>query len=202
MTALQQTRKTLRRPHGSSPACREGRALLCRRFLTRVSARPLILMTGEIPKSPGTLREYDRIVAARNRLAARLRHVGPSIKPDYQTTDILGFLMAAGMELGNTPYLRRVLVIHSDMRQSTPPLDIERVQVVPVAAALATVDRQHLFADLSGVEVFIYGVHAVGKDVAYWQSLRDFWTAYFERSHATLRAFSMMRDTPNLIESR
>jgi hypothetical protein len=42
----------------------------------------------------------------------------------------------------------------------------------------------------------------VGKDIAYWQSLRNFWTAYFERCHATLRAFSMMRDTPDLTESR
>jgi hypothetical protein len=165
-------------------------------------ARPLVLLTGEIPNSPGTLREYDQIVAGRNRLAATLRRVGSSIKPDYQTTDILGFLMAAGMEFRTTPQVRRVLVIHSDMRQSAPPLDIERVQVVPVAAALATVDRQHLFAELTGVEVFIYGVHAVGKDIAYWQSLRDFWTAYFERSHATLRAFSMMRDTPIFIEPR
>ena len=165
-------------------------------------SRPLILMTGEIPNNPGKLREYDQIVAARNRLAATLRRVGSSIEPDYQTTDVLGYLVAAGMGFRNTPRMRHVLVIHSDMRQSAPPLDIEGVQVVPVAAALATVDRQHLFAELSGVEVYVYGVHAVGKDIAYWQSLRNFWTAYFERCHATLRAFSMMRDTPDLTESR
>ncbi len=161
-------------------------------------ARPLILMTGEIPNNRGKLREYDQISAARNRLAATLLRVGPSIKPDFQTTDILGFLVAAGMAFRNTPHMRHVLTIHSDMRQSAPPLDIERARVVPVAAALATVDRQRLFAELSGVEVFIYGVHAVGKDIAYWQSLREFWTAYFDRCHATLRAFSMMRDTPGL----
>jgi hypothetical protein len=165
-------------------------------------ARPLVLMAGEIPNSPGKLREYDQITATRNRLAATLRRVAPSIKPDYQRTDILGFLMVTGMAFRNTPRMRRVLVIHSDMRQSAQPLDIEHARVVPVTAALAMVDREHLFAELSGVEVFVYGVHAMGKDIAYWQSLRDFWTAYFERCHATLRAFSMMRDTPNLAESR
>jgi hypothetical protein len=165
-------------------------------------SRPFTLLTGEIPTGPGKLREYDQIVAARSRLGAMLRRVGPSIKPDYQTTDILGYLIAAGLAFRNTPNMRHVLVIHSDMRQSAPPLDIEAAQVVPVTAALATVDRQHLFAELSGVEVFIYGVHAGGKDIAYWQSLRDFWAAYFERCHATLRAFSMMRETPNLAESR
>ena len=97
--------------------------------------------------------------------------------------------------------MRHVLVIHSDMRQSASPLDIEHARVVPMRAALATVDRQHLFAELSGVEVFIYGVHAVGKDFAYWQSLREFWAAYFERCHANVRAFSLMREMPNLAGS-
>lgn len=165
-------------------------------------ARPLVLVTGGIPASPGKLHEYDQIAAARNRLAATIRHVAQSVKPDYPKTDLLGFLMVAGMAFGNTPRMRHVLVIHSDMRQSAQPLDIESTQVIPVKAALAMVDRTHLFAELSGVEVYIYGVHAVGKDIAYWQSLREFWTAYFERCHATLRAFSMMRDTPNLSESR
>ena len=165
-------------------------------------SRPLILMASEIPSTPGKLREYDQIVAARNNLAKRLQSATSSIKPDYQTTDILGFLVAAGISFRNTPHRRHVITIHSDMRQSAPPLDIERAQVVPVAASLATVDRTHLFADLSGVDVFIYGVHAVGKDVAYWKSLRDFWTAYFERCHANLRAFSMTREIPNFNSSR
>jgi hypothetical protein len=165
-------------------------------------SRPLVLLTGEIPTDPGKLREYDQIVAGRNRLAGSLRKVGISIKPDYQTTDILGFLNVVGMAFRNRPNMRHVLVIHSDMRQSAPPLNIEASHVVPVTDALATVDRLHLFADLSGVEVFIYGVHAVGKDISYWRSLREFWIAYFERCNATLRTFSMMRDTPNLAESR
>jgi hypothetical protein len=165
-------------------------------------ARPLVLMTGEIPNTPGPLHEYNQIVAARLRLAKTLQGAASSIKPDYQATDILGFLIAAGMAFKNTPHMRHVLTIHSDMRQSAAPLDIERAEVIPVAASLATVDRRHLFADLSGVDVFVYGVHAVGKDVAYWQSLRDFWAAYFERCHAHLRAFSMTREVPNLSESR
>lgn len=105
--------------------------------------------------------------------------------------------MTAGMAFHSSPHKRHVLVIHSDMRQSATPLDIEHVRIVPVTAALAMVERQRLFANLAGVDVFIYGVHAVGKDIAYWQSLRDFWTAYFGRCHSTLREFSMMRDTPN-----
>jgi hypothetical protein len=161
-------------------------------------ARPLVLLIGQVPNGPGKLREYDQVAAARNRLAASMRRIGASVEPRYQSTDILGFLILAGMAFQKTPNMRHVLLIHSDMRQSAAPLDIEHVQIVPLAASLSTVDRQHLFADLSGVEVYVAGAHAVGKDIAYWQSLKDFWSAYFERCHATLRAFSMMRDTPDL----
>jgi hypothetical protein len=46
--------------------------------------------------------------------------------------------------------------------------------------------------------VYAYGVHAAGRDMAYWQSLRDFWAQYLERSGARLRSFSMLRDVPDL----
>jgi hypothetical protein len=165
-------------------------------------ARPLVLLAGKIPNTPGQYREYDQIAAARRRLAADLRRIGESTAPNFPSTDILGFLMAQGITFGNSPRMRHVLVVYSDMRQSARPLDIEHVPAVPVNVALATVAREHLFADLTGVEIYIYGVHAVGKDVRYWQSLREFWSAYFERCHANLRTYSMTRENPNLGGSR
>jgi hypothetical protein len=165
-------------------------------------ARPYVLLSGDIPSDPGKYREYDRIAAARNRLAADLRKIAASTAPTFPSTDILGFLMAAGYAFGNSPRTRHVLVIHSDMRQSARPLDIEHVAAVPVRVALATVARERLFADLAGVDVYVYGVHAVGKDVRYWQSLREFWAAYFEQCHANVRAFSMTREIPDLGESK
>ena len=165
-------------------------------------SRPFILLTGIIPSDPGKLREYDQIAAARSRLSASVRRIGGSIDPRFQTTDILGFLMFAGMAFESAPHMRRVLVIHSDMRQSARPLDIEHVSVISAYNALRTVEEGHLIADLSAVEVYVYGVHALGKDIRYWQSLREFWAAYFVRCHATLRVFSMMRDVPNLASSR
>jgi hypothetical protein len=165
-------------------------------------ARPFVLLTGKIPDTAGPYREYDQIAATRRRLAADLRRIGATSAPNFPSTDILGFLMAQGIAFANSPRMRHVLVVYSDMRQSARPLDIEHVPAVPLGAALATVAREHLFADLTGVEIYIYGVHAVGKDVRYWQSLRDFWAAYFERCHANLRAFSMTRENPDLGGSR
>jgi hypothetical protein len=165
-------------------------------------ARPFVLLSGTIPDTPGQLREYDEIAASRHRLAASLRRIARTTAPNFPSTDILGFLMATGLAFEHTPQMRHVLTMHSDMRQSAAPLDIEHAAVVPVKAALATVEREHLFANLAGVDVYLYGVHAVGKDVRYWQSLREFWTAYFDRCHANVRAFSMTRETPDFNRAR
>jgi hypothetical protein len=165
-------------------------------------ARPLVLLTGQIPISPGKLREYDQIAAAKNRLSASIRRTGAATEPRFQSTDILGFLIVAGMAFHNTPQMRHVLVIHSDMRQSAAPIDIEHVERVPVKSVLISLEQHQLFADLQGVEVYIYGAHSVGKDIQYWNSLRDFWTGYLAHCHATLRAYSMMREIPNLSEPR
>ena len=95
-----------------------------------------------------------------------------------------------------------MILIYSDMRQSAAPIDLEHVERVSVKHALMMVEDHQLLADLQGVEVYVYGAHAVGKDIPYWQSLQEFWAAYFERCNATLRGFSMMREIPNVSRPR
>ncbi len=78
-----------------------------------------------------------------------------------------------------------------------PALNLERPALVPVSA-LAKIEKRKLVADLKGVEVYVLGVDGAGKDLAHWQSLRDFWTAYFQKSGAILKTYSVLRDPPNL----
>ena len=52
-------------------------------------------------------------------------------------------------------------------------------------------------ADLKGVDVYVLGIDAATKAPAYWDSLRRFWTEYFKKSGADLRAYSMMREVPD-----
>ena len=52
--------------------------------------------------------------------------------------------------------------------------------------------------DLHGVEVYALGVDGAGKDMRYWQILWDFWTAYFKRTGAILKTYSVLRDPPDL----
>ncbi|MGA2116678.1 MAG: hypothetical protein ABSH56_18215 [Bryobacteraceae bacterium] len=157
-------------------------------------SRPLVLLAGRLPKDHGPLEFIDQVAVARRRSAADMRSVGRATPATYRETDVIGFLLVAADLLREFPQSRRALVIFSDMRHSAPPPNIELPAVIPVAAALRTVERRNQVADLRGVDVYVYGVHAAHKDVAYWQSLRTFWARYFAESGAALKCFSVMRD--------
>jgi hypothetical protein len=159
-------------------------------------SRPLVLLSGELPEDRGPLTFIDRIEVARRRLAAETRDLGRTA-PKYAQTDVIGFLIVAADLLHEESRSRKVLVIFSDMRHSAPPPDIESPPLVPVAGALRTVEARQQIADLRAVDVYVYGVHAAGKDIPYWQSLRAFWEQYFAKAGAALKCFSMMRDVPD-----
>ena len=93
-----------------------------------------------------------------------------------------------------SPRYRNVLVIFSDMRQDTLTLDLEHPKVVSASLAMGKAERERLLPDLHGVEVYVLGVDGAGKDIAYWQTLRDFWTAYFKKTGADLESYSVLRD--------
>jgi hypothetical protein len=160
-------------------------------------SRPLILMAGKIPLDRGPLEFINRIEIARTKFATQIQTIGKSVQPKFLRTDVFGFLILAGQMFEEAHQSRRVLVVLSDMRNSSPRSDIESPHVILVASTLRTVERQHLVADLGGVNGYFLGVHAVGKDVRYWQSLRDFYSAYCKASGANLRMFSMTRDMPD-----
>ena len=160
-------------------------------------SRPLILVSGQIPTERGQLTLLDQVAVAKTQYAAEVRRAANLVKPSAPKTDIIGSLLLAADIFSRSPMGRHVLVIFSDMRQSGAPVNIEDPPRVPVAAAMKTAERLHLVADLQGAEMFVYGVHAVGKDLAYWQSLREFWQMYCAKSGATLRAFSTLREVPD-----
>jgi hypothetical protein len=164
-------------------------------------SRPLILLSGHLPLDPGMFRFINRVAAAKDKYADELRHAASAIQADAQTTDVFGSFLVAADLLRQSSAHRRILLPFSDMRQSAPPVNIENVQVVPVAAALKTAEAAHLIADLKGVEVYVYGVHAAYKDVAYWRSLREFWAAYFTKAGAHLKVFSMLPGVPDFTET-
>lgn len=87
------------------------------------------------------------------------------LKPQFPYTDLLGAMPVAAHYLGESPEKdRKLLVIFSNMRQSTRVLDLEH-KVPQAQNALRQAAKQELMADLRGVEV-----HALGVDVSGGQS--------------------------------
>jgi hypothetical protein len=91
-----------------------------------------------------------------------------------------------------------VLAIFSDMRRYTEVLDLERPSTLRPAKAIEGVEKQRLIPNLKGVEVYVLGADAAGKSIGYWQHLRDFWTAYFQKAGASLLCYSVLRELPSL----
>jgi hypothetical protein len=124
------------------------------------------------------------------------------LTPSCAKTDILGALFIASEVFHESPGGRRkVLVVLSDMRQATGALNLERQAVVQTPAAMRRVAGNKLMADLGGVEVYAEGVDGAGESVAYWQSLHDFWKAYFVQTGATLARYSALRGVPEFERS-
>jgi len=159
-------------------------------------SRPDILFDAKIPINKGPLLFQNRIAIAKAHLVSQFKSVSKVNKPRFPRTDIFGALVLASDLLRETSGGRKVLIIFSDMRNSSSGIDLEQPPIVPAREELKHVEQQVLVAPLSGVNVYVLGVDAEGKSVAYWQSLRNFWVEYFRKTGAVLGAYSALRNIP------
>lgn len=154
-------------------------------------AQPYILLSAEISDDQGYFGE--RLAAARQQLIRAWQKRSAQLAPSAQGTDVFGALLVAGALFQKAPNGgRKVLVLYSDMRHVTIGLDLESPAIVRGDALLAVVGRRGLLADLSGVVVYVLGADAAGKRVTQWESLKQFWTAYFKKAGATLSGYSIL----------
>jgi len=162
----------------------------------RSFSQPSILLSAELSDDPGYFGE--RLQAARSSLVSAFRKQASSLAPTTPRTDILGALMTASQLFQASSSRHNILVVFSDMRSDTPALDLEHARIVSTAFAMQKAEKERLLPDLHGVEVYALGVDGAGKGMRYWQTLRDFWTAYFKRTGAILKTYSVLRDPPDL----
>ena len=160
-------------------------------------AQPYILLSAAISDDQGYFGE--RLAAGRQQLVSSWRKQSVQLSPKARSSDVLGALVVASALFQEAKDRRRkVLIIYSDMRHVTTGFDLESPASIHVDAALTTIERYHLLADLRGVEVFVIGADAAGKSITQWKSLKRFWTAYFKRMGASLSEYSILREHPQL----
>jgi hypothetical protein len=160
----------------------------------RSFAQPYILLSASVSPDAGYFGE--RLAAARNHLVTRWKARTLTLHPDSRSTDVFGALLLASQiffERSSTD--RRILVLFSDMRNSTPEFNLERFQVLARAQPTA-LPPGIIHANLRDVEVYALGVDGANKPTLYWQDLRQFWAGYLSGSGAIVKSFSVLRDVP------
>ncbi len=109
------------------------------------------------------------------------------LSPKFRETDVLGALAHAGQMFSQHPTAERKLIIYSDMRNSTPELNLETETIDPQRSM---VPGQLSVPDLHNVTVIVLGTASPYGATASWQKVRNFWSDYLRRAGATLTAYS------------
>jgi hypothetical protein len=150
-------------------------------------AQPYILLSATVPGDIGYFGE--RLTSARNQLVQTWKRRSASLEPAFPATDILGALLLASQifQQQSTGAGRRVLVLFSDMRNTTPELNLESPHRLPSNPAPI---------DLHQADVYVLGVDGAGLPTARWHEIERFWNTYIHDSSASLRAFSVLRSLP------
>jgi len=155
-------------------------------------AQPYISLSAEVPDEPGYFGE--RLTAAKNELVRRWQSRSERLQPSFSHTDILGALLVASQLFFQQVIIPdKKLIIFSDMRNSTPELNLEASFGLTHFSQVLR-QRKIPVADLQGIQVYILGVDDAGRSTEYWQQLRDSWTTYFKDSGADLRGYSVLRE--------
>jgi hypothetical protein len=133
----------------------------------------------------------EKLEFEKKKVTKELQGALKNIKPFSNKTDIFGALSLSKDLFGQSCQDKRLFIL-SDMRHVARGIDFENVSLVP-QAAVANAERGGMLPRLDGVKVVVSGVHTIGKDERYIESLRRFWKEYFKRAGADLQAFTTVR---------
>ena len=135
-------------------------------------SQPYILLSAHVPDDGGYFGE--RLNAARGQVVRAWKLRSRRLDSHFHQTDILGALELASQIFTQQPDAnRKTLVIFSDMRQSTPELNLETTRIVPSFSTAAS--RCGTLPAFHDTQVYVLGADGAGRSSAYWRSLRNFW---------------------------
>jgi hypothetical protein len=157
----------------------------------RSFTQPYILLPAHVPDDQGYFGERSN--SARGQLVLAWKKRATRLDPRFHQTDIFGALQLVSQIFAQQSDAgRRTLIIFSDMRQSTPELNLESLRIVPSFPIVAKqCGTPPLLRD---VQVHILGADGPGKSTAYWESLQSFWEEYFHNAGTVLQSYSVLRE--------
>lgn len=118
---------------------------------------------------------------------------------DNPKSEILHALREVGTDMSQQPAKDRVVFLISDMLENSDYASFyanSAIQNLNVAQQIQKASDKALFADLGGARVYVAGAGLVTDSIKQkyrsgktMDLLNDFWSAYFEKSRATLESF-------------
>lgn len=153
----------------------------------RSFTQPYILLSAHLSSDSGYFGE--RLNAARGELVVAWKKRSEKLVPCFRPTDVVGALVLAAHILADpgTPS-QKWLIIYSDMRNSTPDMNLE----LPIFASGFPTVKPPVIAHLADVQVWIFGADGERRRISSWQQLKEFWKTYFLRAGAILKDYSTL----------
>ncbi len=162
-------------------------------------ANPSPILRADLAADPGYFGE--RLAAAHRELVRAWRGRAAHLAPSAPRTDIIGALYLAGELFRKDPKTsRNTLVVFSDMRNATPTLNLEAPHLASVDSLLKTLERHAGVTDLAGVTVYVVGANGGKRDIRDWQTVKEFWIAYFEKAGARRGGWATFVTLPDLAQ--
>jgi hypothetical protein len=151
-------------------------------------SKPLVILHGALPEDRHPLK--PKLLAAQQSMTSEWKSKSRSLTRPYKASDIIGAVYHASLLLRGKSS-EKWLIILSDMRNSTPELNIENVPEIDRKKYLSRLGAEGSIPNLTGVNVAILGVHTTGKAISplYYQSLENFWRGFFEQAHAEVATY-------------
>lgn len=158
--------------------------------------KPYPLLTAQLTDDEGYFKE--RLAKGRAELVRAWQERSRQLQPTFPHTDLLGAFLLASQQFAETKKgYRKVLVVFSDMRQSTPLLDLEHGGTIYERSEALRRAEQECPADLHGIEIYALGVDANGVSLGDWRALQEFWLEYLRQAGANAQDYSILRELPN-----
>jgi hypothetical protein len=148
--------------------------------------KPFLILDKEIHKEKGYFSEK----LAKEKLDLLNSWKQIKLEPKAKGTDIFGALIYSSLLFENEACQKKLLIL-SDMRNTTN-LDLESPAIVD-EKQIQNIEAKGLIANLRSVEVWALGVGTISETYQYWNSLKAFWTKYFEKAGAHLVSYSAER---------
>jgi hypothetical protein len=159
--------------------------------------QPFIVLSATISDDPGYFGE--RLTSARRQLVSAWQKRSLQIEPSAKNTDIIGAALLASELFRNNQGTKQLLILYSDMRNTTDGVNFEKTQSFNSQMTLAALRQQGLLPELRGVTVKVFGADASTLGITRWNRTKQFWEAYFTAAGANIAEYSPLDERPQTV---